>query len=139
MERTFVAIKPDGVERGLVGEILMRFEKKGYKIVAMKMMKMTLDIAEKHYAEHIGKPFYDNLVKYMTSGPIIAMVLEGINVVSQVRRIMGKTDPNIAEIGTIRADYAQRQEVNIIHGSDSLESAKREIGIFFKEDEIIGE
>ena len=139
MERTFVAIKPDGVERGLIGEIITRFEKKGYKIVGMKMIKMSLELCEKHYAEHVGKPFYDHLIKYMTSGPIVAMVLEGLNVISQVRRIMGKTDPNIAEIGTIRADYAQRPEINIIHGSDSPESAQREIGLFFKPEEIIGE
>lgn len=133
MERTFVAIKPDAVQRGLIGEIIQRFERKGFKILAMKMMQLDKDIAEKHYAEHKGKPFFDNLVRFITSGPIVAMVLEGENTVSMVRKMMGATNPQNAESGTIRADYGQITERNIVHGSDSPESAKREIALFFGE------
>jgi nucleoside-diphosphate kinase len=136
MERTFVAIKPDGVKRGLAGRILSKFEDKGYRIVAMKAINVDKALASKHYEEHVGKPFYNDLVEYITSSPIIAMVLEGENVVEQARRIMGATDPNKAGIGTIRADFAQRMERNIVHGSDSAESAKREIALYFNENEI---
>jgi nucleoside-diphosphate kinase len=136
MERTFVAIKPDGVKRGLAGRILSKFEDKGYRIVAMKAINVDKELASKHYEEHVGKPFYNDLVEYITSSPIIAMVLEGENVVEQARRIMGATDPNKAGIGTIRADFAQRMERNIVHGSDSAESAKREIALYFNENEI---
>ncbi len=136
MERTFVAIKPDGVKRGLIGRIIKRFENKGYKIIAMKMLHPTLEIAEKHYAEHVGKPFYPGLIKYITSGPIIAMVLEGPDVIDGSRHMMGSTVPNSAEVGTIRADFAMVQEFNVIHGSDSVASAEREIGIYFKPEEL---
>ncbi|MBE7706581.1 MAG: nucleoside-diphosphate kinase [Cyanobacteria bacterium SIG30] len=136
MERTFVAIKPDGVKRGLVGEILQIFEKRAYRIVALKILNVTDEQAQKHYEEHIGKPFYPGLIDYITSGPIVAMVLEGENIVNEARRIMGSTDPNKAEIGTIRATYAQIMQRNIIHGSDSVESAKREMSIYFDESEL---
>ena len=136
MERTFVAIKPDAVQRGLIGEIITRFEKKGFKIIALKMMHLDEATAKRHYAEHEGKPFFDNLVKFITSGPIVAMVLQGVNVVTLVRKMMGSTNPQNAECGTIRADYAQISERNVVHGSDSLESAKREIDIFFSDSEI---
>ncbi len=136
MERTFVAIKPDGVKRGLVGEILTRFEKRGYKIAALKVLNVTEEIAQKHYEEHIGKPFYPGLIEYITSGPVVAMVIKGENVIEEVRRIMGATDPNKAAIGTIRADYAQVMQRNVIHGSDSKASAEREIAIYFDESEI---
>ncbi len=136
MERTFIAVKPDGVKRGLIGNIVERFERKGYKIIAMKMLQPTLEIAEKHYEEHVGKPFYNRLINYITSGPIVAMVVEGDNVVKGARHIMGSTKPDEAEVGTIRADYAQTTEYNVVHGSDSVESAEREIGIYFKPEEI---
>ena len=135
-ERTFVAIKPDGVLRGIAGKIITRFEEKGYKIIAMKMMTPTMEIAAKHYEEHYGKPFYDGLVKYITSGPIIAMVIEGVNAVKGARHLMGITNPDEADVGSIRADFAQIMNINVIHGSDSVESAKREIGIYFKPEEL---
>ena len=136
MDRTFVAIKPDGVKRGLVGNIIRRIEHKGYKIVGLKMLQPTLAIAEQHYAEHKGKPFYQDLINYITSGPIVAMVVEGKNVIEGMRHMMGATVPNDAQVGTIRADFAQTKECNTIHGSDCCESAKREIDIYFKEEEI---
>lgn len=136
MNRTFAMVKPDGVEKGLVGEIISRFEKKGLKIVALKIMKITPELAEKHYSEHKGKPFFADLVNFITSGPVVAMVLEGENVIPIVRTMMGATDPQDAAPGTIRGDLALTIDENIIHGSDSLESAKREIGLFFKEEEM---
>ena len=135
-EQTFVAIKPDAVQRGLIGEVIQRFEKKGFKIIAMKMIHVDKELAEKHYAEHVGKPFYENLIQFITSGPIVAMVLQGVNVIQLVRNMMGSTNPQNAAAGTIRADYAQISERNIVHGSDGPESAKREIALFFKENEI---
>jgi nucleoside-diphosphate kinase len=137
MNRTFAMVKPDGVEKGLVGEIISRFEKKGLKIVALKIMKITPELAEKHYGEHKGKPFFSDLVNFITSGPVAAMVLEGENVIPTVRTMMGATDPKDAAPGTIRGDYALTIDENIIHGSDSPESAIREIGLFFKEEEIV--
>ncbi len=136
MERTFVALKPDAVQRGLIGQIITRFENKGYKILGLKLMVVSHELAEKHYGEHVGKPFYERLIEYITSGPIVAMVLEGENTVESVRNMMGATNPNNAAIGTIRADFAQVMEVNVVHGSDSVESAKREIALFFREDEL---
>lgn len=136
MERTFVAVKPDGVKRGLIGAVIERFERKGYKIIAMKMLQPTLEIAQKHYAEHVGKPFYNRLINYITSGPIVAMVVEGDNVVKGARHIMGSTKPDEAEVGTIRADFAQSMEFNVVHGSDCIESAEREISIYFRPEEI---
>lgn len=135
-ERTFVAVKPDGVQRGLVGEIIKRFETKGYKIVALKMIQVTDAQARAHYEEHKDKPFFPNLIKYLQSGPIVAMVVQGYNAVTGVRHLMGSTVPDQAEVGTIRADFAQVKEYNIVHGSDCLESAEREIKIYFTEDEI---
>ncbi|HBQ26987.1 MAG TPA: nucleoside-diphosphate kinase [Syntrophomonas sp.] len=137
MNRTFAMVKPDGVEKGLVGEIISRFEKKGLKIVALKIIKITPELAEKHYSEHKGKPFFADLVNFITSGPVAAMVLEGENVIPTVRTMMGATNPQDAAPGTIRGDYALTIDENIIHGSDSPESAMREIGIFFKEEEIV--
>jgi nucleoside-diphosphate kinase len=138
LERTFVAVKPDGVKRGLVGEVIRRFEEKGYKIIGLKMVNVTREQAEAHYEEHIGKPFYERLVKYIQSGPIAAIVLEGHHAIAGARHLMGKTDPIEAEVGTIRADYALVKEYNIVHGSDSVESAKKEIDIYFKPEEICG-
>lgn len=138
-ERTFIAVKPDGVQRGLVGEIVKRFEQKGYKIIGLKMLHVTDEQAKAHYAEHEGKPFYPRLIKYIQSGPIVAMVIEGYNAVAGARHIMGSTNPDTAEVGTIRADFAQVMEYNIVHGSDSVESAKREIAIYFNENELFSE
>ncbi len=135
-ERTFIAIKPDGVKRNLIGKIITRFEEKGYKIIGLKLLLPTLEMAEKHYEEHKGKPFYPRLIEYITSGPIVAMVIEGCNVIAEARRMMGATKPEAAEAGTIRFDYAVSQEYNIIHGSDSPASAEREIAIYFKEEEL---
>ena len=135
-ERTFVAIKPDGVKRGIIGRIIERFEDKGFKIVAMKLLQVTPELAAKHYAEHEGKPFYKRLVHYITSGPIVAMVIEGYDAVESVRHIVGATSPIKADVGTIRADFAQIMEYNVVHASDSIESANREISIYFKPEEI---
>ena len=135
-ERTFIAIKPDGVKRNLIGRIITRFEEKGYKIIGLKLLLPTQEMAAKHYAEHEGKPFYPRLIRYITSGPIVAMVVEGPNVIAEARRMMGSTRPENAEAGTIRFEYAICQEYNIIHGSDSPESAEREIAIYFKEEEL---
>ena len=136
MERTFFAIKPDAVKRGLIGRIIKRVENKGYKIVGLKMVHPTLEMAKKHYAEHEGKSFYPELIKYITSGPIIAMVVEGKNVIEGTRHMMGSTVPNSAEVGTIRADFGMTKECNVLHGSDSIESAEREIAIYFKPEEL---
>ncbi|MCQ2753573.1 MAG: nucleoside-diphosphate kinase [bacterium] len=135
-ERTFVAIKPDGVKRGIIGKIIERFEDKGFKIVGMKLLQVTDELAAKHYEEHLGKPFYNRLIYYITSGPIVAMVIEGYNAVESVRHTVGKTSPMEADVGTIRADFAQIMQYNVVHASDSVESANREIGIYFKPEEI---
>ena len=135
-ERTFVAIKPDGVKRGLIGKIIDRFETKGFKIVAMKLLQVTPELAAKHYEEHHGKPFYNRLVNYITSGPIVAMVVEGYRAIESVRHMVGSTDPVKADVGTIRADFAQVMEYNVFHVSDSPESAAREIDIYFRPEEI---
>lgn len=135
-ERTFVAIKPDGVKRGLIGRVIRKIEDKGFKIVALKMLQVSEELAAKHYEEHVGKSFYEALIKFITSGPIIAMVLQGENAVASVRKFMGKTDPNEAEVGSIRGDFAQVMRYNTIHGSDSKESAEREINLYFSQDEI---
>lgn len=136
-ERTFVAIKPDGVERGLIAEIIGRFERRGLKLVGLKLMQLATDLAEKHYGEHKGKPFFDGLVKHITSGPIVAMVWEGKGAVAICRSTIGATSPAAAVPGTIRGDLAVDIARNIVHGSDSLESAKREIDIFFSMDELV--
>jgi len=135
-ERTFVMVKPDGVQRRLVGEIVSRFESRGFSICAMKMMKIQRELAERHYAEHEGKPFFEPLLSYITSGPVVCMVLEGENAVAVVRSMMGKTNPQDAAPGTIRGDLAQVTGRNVIHGSDSSESAKREINLFFNDYEL---
>lgn len=135
-QRTFIAVKPDGVKRGLVGEIIKRFENRGFKLIGLKMLDVTLNMAEKHYAEHKGKPFYERLIRYIQSGPIVAMVWKGYDVITGSRQIMGSTSPVEAQVGTIRADFALIKEYNVVHGSDSEESAEREIAIYFDEDEI---
>lgn len=135
MEKTFVAIKPDGVKRGLIGEIISRFEKKSYKIVGMKMINVNQETAAKHYEEHLGKPFYPSLIKFITSGPIIAMAIEGNNAIKGVRHIVGATNPDEGDVGTIRADFSSYSQTNLVHASDSPESAQRELNIYFKEEE----
>ncbi len=137
VERTFVMVKPDGVQRGLVGEVISRLERKGLKIVAMKMLRIPKEMAETHYAEHREKPFFGALVSYITSGPVVAMVVEGKSAVSVVRNLVGKTNPVEAAPGTIRGDLAMDIGRNVVHASDSPESAEREISIFFTEDEIV--
>lgn len=138
-ERTFIAVKPDGVKRGLVGEIIRRFERKGFKLIGIKMLDVTPEMAEKHYGEHKGKPFYPRLIEYIQSGPIVAMVWKGYDVIHGARTIMGSTKPNEAQVGTIRADFALVKEYNVVHGSDSVESAEREIAIYFDEKELCDE
>ena len=133
MERTFVAIKPNGVKKGLIGEIIHRFERKGIKIVAMKMLQLDEEMAGKHYAEHKDKPFFHELVAFITSGPIVAMVLEGESIITVARKMMGATNPQNADAGTIRFDYAQITEENMVHGIRWAGSAKREITLFFGE------
>ena len=138
-ERTFIAVKPDAVQRGLIGEIVKRFETKGYKVIGLKMIRVSDEQAKAHYAEHEGKPFYPRLIRYIQSGPIVAMVIQGYGVVAGARHMMGCTDPNKADMGTIRADFAQVMEYNVVHGSDSPESAEREIAIYFNENELFPE
>jgi len=137
MEKTFVMLKPDAIQRNLVGEIISRFEKRGLKLVAMKMLLIDREMAHQHYGEHKGKPFFNELVNFITSGPTIAMIWEGEQAVKVVRKMMGSTDPQEALPGTIRGDYGLFTGKNIIHGSDSLESAQREISLFFLEEEIV--
>lgn len=137
MEKTFLMVKPDGVQRQVIGDIVSRFERKGLQLVGAKFMMIPLDLAEQHYGEHKGKPFYNKLVSFITSGPVFAMVWQGENVVELSRKMMGKTDPKNAEPGTIRGDYCMYVSKNIIHGSDSPESATREISLFFNENELI--
>ena len=137
MERTLILVKPDGVQRCLSGEILARLEKRGLKIVALKMLRMDRALAEKHYAVHREKPFFNDLVSFITSGPIIAAVLEGEKAIESTRQTMGATDPKKAAPGTIRADLGINMEHNLIHGSDSPENAAAEIAIFFKPEEIL--
>lgn len=137
MERTYCMIKPDGVQKGLIGPIISRIEQKGYKIVAMRFLQLTKAMAEEHYREHVGKPFYTGLLEYITSGPVVAMVVEGKNAVKGMRTLMGATNPLEAAPGTIRGDYGLDMGRNVIHGADSVESANREIAIYFKEEDIL--
>ena len=130
-------VKPDGVKRRLIGEVISRLEKAGLRIVAMKMLKLTKKKAEQHYAVHKGKPFYDGLIKFISSGPVVAMVIEGENAVKRVRKIAGATNPMEAEVGTIRGDFGMVIGRNIIHAADSPENAKIEYAIYFNESEII--
>ena len=136
IERTFVMAKPDAVQRGLVGEIVSRFERKGLKIIAAKFIKIKRSTAEKIYAEHKGKEFFEGHINFILSGPVLAMVLEGESAISLARAIIGKTNPLEAQAGTIRGDFCQITRKNLVHGSDGPESAKREISIFFKPEEI---
>ncbi len=137
MDRTLVILKPDAVQRGLVGEVLGRIEKRGLKIAAMKLMQIDQETAHTHYAEHVGKPFFQGLVDFITSGPVVVAIFEGPNAQPIVRTTMGKTNPVDSPPGSIRGDLAVDLGRNVIHGSDSPESAEREIGIFFKSEEIL--
>jgi nucleoside-diphosphate kinase len=137
VERTLVIIKPDGVQRGLAGDIISRFERRGLRIAALKLMQISLELAQRHYAVHKGKPFYEPLLQYITSGPVVVMVLEGRDIIGTVRRTMGATNPAKAAPGTIRADLALETGRNLVHGSDSPETATFEIPLFFSDDEIL--
>lgn len=137
MQRTLVIVKPDGVQRGLTGKILTRFEERGLKIVALKMLQVSRDLAEKHYAIHQGKFFYEGLVNYIGSSPVVVMVLEGHEAISVVRKMVGATRPWEAEAGTIRGDYALMGLRNLIHASDAPETAANEIALWFKPDELV--
>jgi nucleoside-diphosphate kinase len=131
LDRTLILVKPDAFERGLTGEILARFERKGLRVVAMKHMTVDRELAEQHYAEHSEKPFFGDLVEFITGGPLVALVLEGYEAVAAARQVIGATNPLEAAPGSIRGDYALEVQTNMVHGSDSAESAAREIGLFF--------
>jgi len=135
-QRTFAMLKPDAVKRRLTGTILSRFEQRGIKIIAAKTLMISEELAKTHYGEHSEKPFFNDLVSYITSGPVFAMVLESDDVIAQVRKMVGATNPKEADVGTIRGDYAIDLGRNVIHASDSEESAAREIGLFFDESEF---
>jgi nucleoside-diphosphate kinase len=137
MERSLVLIKPDAIQRGLAGEIISRLEKKGLKIVAMKMLHMDKNLAQRHYAIHKGKAFFDDLVNFITSSPVIAIIFQGKNAVEVIRQMMGETDPAKASSGTIRGDFGIDIGHNLVHGSDSLENASKEIDLFFSTEEIL--
>ena len=136
MEKSLVLIKPDAMQKGLAGTIISRLEKQQLKTVALKMLHIDTDLAKRHYAMHAGKPFFEGLIKYITSTPVTAVIFQGKNAVDVIRKTMGATDPAQAEPGTIRADFGTDIQNNAIHGSDSLESAEKEIKLFFTEDEI---
>ena len=136
IQRTLVLCKPDAVQRGLVGRIVSRFEEKGLKLAGMKMLHVTADLAGKHYAEHVEKPFYGELVKFITASPVVALAIEGDNAVEVVRNLMGVTNPQKAGSGTIRGDFGLNLTMNLVHGSDSLASAQRELALFFRPDEL---
>lgn len=138
MERTLVIIKPDGVQRGLIGPILARLERRGFRFAAMKLMQITPELASRHYAIHKGKPFFEGLIEFITSGPVVVAVIEGRDVIDIVRKTMGATNPAEAEPGTIRADFGLEIGRNLVHGSDGPDTAAYEIPLFFTEDEILG-
>jgi len=137
MERTLVILKPDAVQRRLLGSIIQRLEAKGLKLVGLKMMCISLELAEKHYGQHKGKDFYEPLVSYMTSGPVVVMLLEGNNAIVVTRRMMGATFGSDADPGTIRGDYALSNRFNLVHGSDSVDAAAKETALFFSREEIM--
>ena len=136
-ERTLVLVKPDGVQRGLAGAVIDRIERSGLRISALKLIQMDRSLAERHYAEHVGKPFYDGLVDFITSGPVVAMCVDGPNAIASVRRLMGATDPQEAGPGTIRGDLAVEIGRNLVHGAANAEDAAREVAIFFSPNEIV--
>lgn len=138
MERTLVLLKPDCVQRRLVGQVIARLENKGLNIVAMKMIHISTDLARQHYAEHVDKPFYRGLEAFITSGPVVAMVVEGLQAIGVVRNMLGATSGLTAAAGTIRGDYSSSRQMNLVHGSDGPESARREIALYFRDQEIFG-
>ncbi len=137
IERTFAMVKPDGVRRGLVGDVVKRLETRGFRIVGMKLLHISRELAERHYGEHAGKPFYEGLVSFITGGPVVAMVIEGENAILEWRKMMGATNPKDAAPGTLRGDYALVIDENVVHGSDAPATAEREIGIFFERSELL--
>lgn len=137
MERTFVMVKPDGVERRLVGEIIGRFERRGLRIIGLRTLTPSRELAEKHYAVHRGKPFYDELVHFITRGPVVAIALEGTQAITLVRRMMGALKPEEASPGTIRGDFTTEVQTNLVHGSDSPETAESELALWFGGDELL--
>ncbi|MBP6471076.1 MAG: nucleoside-diphosphate kinase [Chloroflexi bacterium] len=137
MERTLILVKPDGVQRGLIGEIVGRFERRGLKLAGMKFLQMSQQLAEAHYAVHRERPFYNSLVEYITSGPVIAMVWEGKDAIAAARSTMGATNPVAAAPGTIRGDFGMEIGRNLVHGSDSPENAAKEVSLFFSADELV--
>lgn len=137
MERTFLAIKPDGVQRSLVGDIIRRFEVKGFTLVGLKLINVSRELAEKHYAVHKERPFFASLIEFITSGPVVAMVWEGDGVVASARKIIGATNPLTAEPGTIRGDFGVDVGRNLIHGSDAIETAQNEINLWFTSEELV--
>lgn len=137
MERTLVLVKPDGVQRGLIGEVIARFERRGLRLVGAKFMQVNLELARKHYAEHEGKPFYEGLIAYITSAPVMAMVWEGPNAVAAVRQTVGATKPAEAAPGTIRHDFALEVGRNLIHASDKPETGERETALWFRKEELV--
>ncbi|MDV6032284.1 MAG: nucleoside-diphosphate kinase [Phycisphaera sp. RhM] len=136
MQRTLVLLKPDAVQRRLMGQLIARFEAKGLNIVAMKMLKVTPEMAKKHYAEHVDKPFYPSLEAFITSAPIVAMAIDGLDVIKVVRDMLGATSGLNAAAGTIRGDFSSSRQMNLVHASDGAEAAKRELGIYFADSEI---
>jgi len=136
VERTLVLLKPDAVQRALVGRILERFESKGIKIVGLKMMRVSEELARKHYQEHIGKPYFEPLLRFILASPIVAVALEGTNVIHRVRKLVGATQPDNAEPGTIRGDFSNHAPMNLIHASDTPETAARELALFFEPHEL---
>ena len=137
MERTLVIIKPDAVQRGLIGPILTRFERRGLRFAAMKLIQISPELAARHYAVHQGKPFYDGLIEFITSGPVVVAVIEGSDAIDTVRRTMGATSPAQSEPGTIRADFGLEIGRNLVHGSDGPDTAEYEIPLYFSEEEIL--
>ncbi len=137
MERTLILIKPDGVQRGLMGEIIGRFEQRGLKLAGMKFIQMSRELAERHYAVHKGRPFYADLVSYITSGPVVAMIWEGKNAIKAARNSIGATNPAEADAGTIRGDLGMEIGRNLVHGSDSPENGVKEANLFFAEEELV--
>ena len=136
MEKTFLMVKPDGVKRGLIGQVIGRIEAKGFRMVAIKMTRISEDRAREHYAEHVGKPFFPEMLSFITSGPVVAMVWEGPEAIQSIRELMGATDPAGAKPGTIRGDLGGSISQNVVHGSDSPSAAEREIGLFFRNSEL---
>jgi len=137
LERTFVAVKPDGVQRKLVGEVIRRFEAKGFTLVGLKLLNVSRELAEEHYGVHRERPFFNGLIEFITSSPVVAMVWEGDGVVTAARKIIGATNPLSAELGTIRGDFGVSVGRNLIHGSDAIETAQKEISLWFKDEELV--